>query len=135
MPSWRVRVLDFWPADVKEDVRLVPDYEKGLIAAVREDAWEGSILERTVSELDAEAVGVDDSEEADRLSRFRAAALFHGRLENGRLAIPKEVVWLLQRDNEQERDVTVVPVGPTLELWPTRRWQDYLAGHLFRAGD
>ena len=134
-PSWRVRVSEFWPEDVKEDVGLVPDYDKGLIAVVRDDAWAGSVLERSISELDADLERAGETVEGNRFSRLRAAALFRGHPENGRLAIPKEVVWLLQRDNEQERDVTIVPVGPTLELWPTRRWQNYLAGHLFEGLD
>ncbi len=129
--SWRVRGGGFWPDNLKEELLLLPDFEMGYIAAVREDDWEGSKPARALADLDSELDDAVDGERADRLERVRAASVFRGSLSNGKVAIPREIVWLLQRDNEDDRDVTLVSVGPVVELWPTRRWEDHLAGHLF----
>ena len=131
--SWRIRCGEFWAEGVadKEVVFLVPDFEAGYIAAVREANWDESQPARAIGDLDAEVEDSDDERE-QRLKRVRATSILRGSLSGGRFAIPREIVWLLQRDNEELRDVTVIYLDPIIEIWPTRRWQDYLSGHLFR---
>lgn len=128
--SWRVRGCGFWPDDLKEELLLLPNFEIGYIAAIRQDDWEGSSLALALADFDSELDDAVDDDRAERLKRVRAASVFQGSLSNGRVVIPREIAWLLQRENE-ERDITLVHVEPVVELWPTRRWEDYLAGHLF----
>ncbi len=133
--SWRIRGGAFWPGDLKGELVLVPNFDEGYIAAVREEDWEGSPLERVLADLDSEIDDAEHDERGERLKRVRAASIFRGSLSKGKVAIPREIVWLLQRDNETQRDVTLVFVERVVEIWPTRRWQDYLAGHLFKRSD
>ena len=128
--SCRVRGCGCWPDDLKEELLLLPNYEIGYIAAIRQDDWEGSRLALALADFDSELDDAVDDDLAERLKRVRAASVYGGSLSNGRVAIPRDIAWLLQRENE-ERDITLVHVEPVVELWPTRRWEDYLAGHLF----
>lgn len=130
--SWRIRTGGLWLAKQKEGLILVADFDKGCVAAVREEEWEGSHPQRRITNLDLGIEDVEDEEQGERLKRIRAASVFRATLSNGRVAIPREIVWLLQRDNEEARDVTLVSIPPVVEIWPTRRWEEYLAGHLFR---
>lgn len=130
--SWRIRTGDLWPVKHKDELVLVPDFDKGCVSAVREEQWEGSDPQRRIANLESEIEDVEDEEERERLKRIRAASVFRTTLSDGRVTIPREIVWLLQRDNEEARDVTLVSLPPVVEMWPTRRWEDYLAGHLFR---
>ncbi|MGB2986946.1 MAG: hypothetical protein WBE26_13825 [Phycisphaerae bacterium] len=129
--SWRIRGGGFWPDGLKEELVLVPSFEVGYIAAVRKADWNRSQPARALAGIDSAIEEAEDGDEAVRLKRLRAASVFHGSLSNGKVAIPREIVWLLQRDNEKQRDITVILVEPVVEIWATRRWQDYLAGHLF----
>lgn len=129
--SWRIRGGGFWAEDLKGQLFLIPDFEVGYIAVVREEDWHGSQPAHALADLDAAIEEAEDRQGAECLKRVRAASVFRGSLSKGKAAIPREIVWLLQRDNEEQRDVTLVQLEPVVEIWPTRRWAEYLAGHLF----
>jgi|GEM_PF-5606194 len=129
MSAWRLRT-GFWAQSPTGVVLLVPDFEQGYIAAIREDDWKGSAEAQELADLDAEIEECEDPPKTQRLKRFRAAGLFGSNLSKGRLTIPRDIVWLVARDNA-DRDVTLVFREPVIEIWATRRWQDYLAGVLF----
>ena len=94
------------------------DFGLGYIAAVREEAWEGSGPASSLAGIDSELQEAQDDDHAARLKRLRAASLVRASLSNGKLTIPREIVWLLQRGNEEQRDLTVVSTGSVVEIWP-----------------
>lgn len=129
--SWRIRGGEFWAPSLTEEVLLVVDFDVGYIAVIREADWNESEAARRLADLDDAIGDAEDEEERDRLARRRAASVFRGSLSRDSVRIPREIAWMLQRNNEKARDVTLVRRGSIVEIWPTRRWQDHLAGHLF----
>ena len=113
---------------------LIPDYDEGYVAVVPKDAWPDSEQARSLEDVDSAIAEHEETGEAKRLRRRRAASVFRATVSGGRLTVPQEINWLLDRDNPY-RDVTLVRVDRVVEIWPSRRWQDHVAGHLFRGSE
>lgn len=122
-----------WPSKIKEDLILVPDFQLGCLAVVRESEFSGTDVSQSIEDLHATIENGDsDPAELRQLQRISAASRLTAKLSGGKLTIPREIVWLLRRGNEQERDLTLVRRGVIVEIWPSSRWQEYLAGHLLK---
>lgn len=131
--SWRVRGGPIWPNEIKEDLIFVPDFQLGFLAVVPESEFSDSDVSQSITDLQ-ETIESSDSDPAElrQLQRIAAASRLTAKLSGGKLAIPREIVWLLRRGNEQDRDLTLVRRGAVVEIWPSSRWQEYLAGHLLK---
>ena len=130
MASVRVEVAPFRCAPDITELVIVPDYERGCIQVVCPESLLGSPPGERLQALEAALKIEPDGESAERLRRLRAACEFRGTLSNLRLTIPAEVAWILLRGNP-DRELILVVQPDLLEIWPTRRWQDYLAAHLY----
>ena len=129
--SVRVNVAAFPCEPGTTELVLVPDYERGCIQVVSADNLPGSLPGERLQALDVALEEEPDGKSAERLRRVRAASEFRGALSNKKkLTIPPEVAWVLLRDNHNHGLILVVQPD-LLEIWPTRRWQNYLAAHLF----
>jgi len=134
--GWRIRVDGFWGAG-PDEVFLFADYKLGRVAIVRTRDWAGSETAECVQQLDAECESCDPASELRpeliQTRRTRAACLVKRPLSSGRITIPREIIWVLQLENETARDLMLVLVEPVLEVWSTKRWQRQVGGSLFVA--
>ncbi len=130
MASLRVKVAPFPGKSGISELVMVPDYERGCLQVVCAESLPGSPPGERLRALE-EALEVErDGESPERLRRLRAASEFRGKLSSQKLTIPAEVAWVLHRDNP-DRELILVVLPDLLEIWPTRRWQNYLAAHLY----
>ena len=132
--SWRVSVDKFWGESDSGTVYFVPDYDLGYISAIRAADWPGSAQAQALADLDADIGDSDDQHEKRRLRRLRAAFVFDGVLSQGRISVPRELVWILERENKH-RDLIILSVGHVVEIWPVQQWQHYIAGPSGKEGD
>ena len=129
--AWRVRVARLWGRTPKTRVVLRPYFEEGWLAAVKAKDWKRSPLRRELERL-RRLLNDDIDDAAARDVRRKLGALFEGNFSSGSITIPSEIVWLLREINPS-RDLTVVDLGPYLEIWPTTSWRRRMLGLPVRA--
>ena len=101
--AWRIRTGGLWKSNIKDKLILAADFDEGFLTAVREGDWENTKAARRVRGVQSAVDDVGDEAGADRLQRVLCASVFEATLSGGRITIPREIVWLVQRDNDEHR--------------------------------
>lgn len=122
--AWSVPVGKIWP-EPKLQVILVPEFPQGRIDAVPADSWVDSPHKAHTDALAAALEEADSPHQKHELRRKLAVATFPSHVTSGKLIIPAVIAWVILSD-EAGRHVTLIRVGPYMEVWNTRAWWAYM---------